>query len=669
MNPSTPYGGERKEEDRTTHEELEFRVQERTAQLVHAMEELRKSEERYRDLFERYRTLVESVNDGLLQVDHDDVIQFTNNRFCEISGYSREELLGQTGYRLFIHEPDRDVIKQKNLLRKEGVSDRYEVRVRKKTGDLIWLEINGAPVLDSSGAPVGSMAILTDITERKRTEEALRESREQYRAIAEELEQRVRERTLELSRTEAKYRTLVEQLPAISYIAEAGEYGVWHYVSPQIELLLGFTPEEWMKDPELWFRQMHPDDRRRVLADELQSVRDAMPLHSDYRLYTKDGRLLWFRDQARPVVDQPNGSARFEGILTDVTDRKAAVESLLKLQKAVETTQLGVTITDLDRRILYSNPAEARMHGYSVEELIGKDSRIFSPPEFWRERALEVMDEIRSWRRESLNLRKNGTTFPVQLLSDVVTHADGSPIAIVTTCEDISERKRAEEMMGRFVAGVAHEVRNPLNAIQASAQGLQRDLAPNKDHQTLLEVIRSQVDRLSELMNELLELGRPLQAYRMQWESLPRLCRSAIELWKQTSKESRSGVELCDPPPDSLEVFVDGARIQQIILNLLDNAVQHSAVGSPITVQILNLKDALSFRITDAGAGVKPDDLPKVFDPFFTTRSKGTGLGLSLVKHIVDAHGGTVLLWNNDPSPGCTIEVSFPISNRREVAP
>lgn len=666
---------------RKVHGELEHRVTERTALLIRANEDLRKSED-------RYRILVESINDGILQVDHEDVIQFTNNRFCEISGYSREELLGQTGYKLFITEPYQEVIKQKNVLRRKLVSDRYVVQIRKKTGELIWVEINGGPVLDSRGEAIGSMAILTDVTERMRTMEALRLSEEGYRSIAKDLERRVKDRTRELSNAndhlrrqifeteiaqqqfrtaEAKYRALVEQLPAITYISEAGEFGVWHYVSPQIESLLGFKPSEWMDDNTHWVRQLHPDDRKRIRLEEYESARTGEPLRSEYRLIARDGRILWFRDHATPVRDQTGSIVLMEGILLDITDRKLAEESMLKLQKAVETTQLGVTITDLERRILYTNPAEANMHGYPVAELIGKDSRIFSPPEFWKERAIEEIKEIRSWRRESINVRKNGTTFPVQLLSDVVTNVEGNPIAIVTTCEDITERRRTEQIMERFVAGVAHEVRNPLNAIQASAQALQMDVSEQSDHYMLLEVIRSQVDRLSQLMKELLELGRPLHTYRMQWEPLSRLCKSAVEIWKQTSKDSRDAVELLTPPSDQLEVFVDGARMQQVLLNLLDNAAQHSPEDSIITLRIRNVEDALTLCITDSGTGLPEENLQKAFDPFFTTRSGGTGLGLSLVKHIVEAHGGAVSLSNNQGFGGCTVEIQFPVSNRRMV--
>ena len=131
----------------------------------------------------------------------------------------------------------------------------------------------------------------------------------------------------------------------------------------------------------------------------------------------------------------------------DRREHRAADAELRYLKKAFETMQIGVTITDTNRRILYTNPAEAAMHGYSVDELIGMESRKFAPPETWRNLSVDELKQARSLRRESTNLRKDGSRFPVRLLSNVVTDLLDNPVAIVTTCEDITERMLAEETL------------------------------------------------------------------------------------------------------------------------------------------------------------------------------------------------------------------------------
>jgi len=132
------------------------------------------------------------------------------------------------------------------------------------------------------------------------------------------------------------------------------------------------------------------------------------------------------------------------GIFRDITERKRIEGELLRLQKAVETTQLGVTVTDTEGRIVYVNPAEAEMHGWSVDELMGRDVRIFAAESAAMPMTPNQLKAVSSWRREAANVRRDGTVFPVQLMSDVVRDSDGEVIGIVTTCEDITRRKEAE---------------------------------------------------------------------------------------------------------------------------------------------------------------------------------------------------------------------------------
>jgi PAS domain S-box-containing protein len=124
---------------------------------------------------------------------------------------------------------------------------------------------------------------------------------------------------------------------------------------------------------------------------------------------------------------------------------RTAVGKLRSFEKALETMQLGVTITDLEGKILYINPSDSINHGYTVEELKDKNVRILAPAETWDPMSIEKVTSMKRWKRESINRRKNGSHFPVQLMSDVVTDSQGEPIGIVTTCEDITERKEMEK--------------------------------------------------------------------------------------------------------------------------------------------------------------------------------------------------------------------------------
>jgi len=519
-------------------------------------------------------------------------------------------------------------------------------------------------------------------------------------------------------------------------------------------------------------------------------------------------------------------------MVTEQGDQKNSILRLLK--EAVEALPIGITVSNEYGQILYVNHAEAINHGYTVEELIGKYGRIFAPEEIWSSLSFDEIHLKGIWKRESINIRKNGELFPVQLISIAVKDTEGIPVGIVVACEDITDRKKAEEELikrqealhsvykmattigssfkaicdevvrnianllrtahaivlqykensfnpvsavingelltgtlpvfddfpysfienikelyiargpmhelfregtfsgdslksfasipildtsenivgvivvldtkeheftdgeiqlleifsryvaheiewnametrlrlmekmkvyGQLTAGVAHEVRNPLNAILAITEALFLDLGDKPDFQSYLAHIRIQVDRLSRLMEDLLELGKPLLQSRLKKESLFDILHSTIELWNQSppslSHKVRIDVLSAQNP---LHVIADNQKLQQVFFNLLENASQHSPEGSEIRMKVTKQHGSTALiSVTDEGTGILSENISRVFEPFYTGRKKGTGLGLSIVKHIVEAHGGHVRIRNNDPMPGCTIEVSLPI--------
>ena len=173
----------------------------------------------------------------------------------------------------------------------------------------------------------------------------------------------------------------------------------------------------------------------------------------------------------------------------EMRKRKKNEEILLSLQKAVETMQIGVTISDRTGKIIYANPAEAEMHGYGVDELLGKDSRIFGPTETWKPLFNPV---LKRFRRETTNVRKDRTTFPVQLMTDVVTSLEGDVFAFVTTCEDITDRKSDEEQIKKlaFFDGLTGLPNRALFNDRLSQQ-----LAKVRRHRELLAVMFIDLDR------------------------------------------------------------------------------------------------------------------------------------------------------------------------------
>lgn len=239
--------------------------------------------------------------------------------------------------------------------------------------------------------------------------------------------------------------------------------------------------------------------------------------------------------------------------------------------------------------------------------------------------------------------------------------------------KEIKERKRMEkkrekaqqmETIGQLASGVAHEVRNPLNSIQAIIAVLNQELGDHREFQNCSKHINDQVERLSRLMKDLLELGKQNKKEFIAIESIPALCRSAISLWNHSHKEPTHRVNLNHAEGAEKTVIMgDQGKLQQVFINLLDNAAQHSPKGSEITLEILNpTKKNIRIRVIDKGTGIKAENLPHIFEPFFTKRHTGTGLGLSIVTNIIENHSGTIKARNNDPLPGCTMEITLPVA-------
>lgn len=188
-------------------------------------------------------------------------------------------------------------------------------------------------------------------------------------------------------------------------------------------------------------------------------------------------------------------------------EREHLEEQLRALKRAVEGMQLGVTITDTEGKILYTNPAEARMHGYSVEELIGKDVRVLAPEGAGRPMTLEEMKEIKSWTREGLNIRKDRSIFPVQLMSDVVTDRDGAPVGIVTTCEDITLRKKEEEELRRYREDLKRLVEERTRETAETAERLLQEVAERKRVENLIRESEERYKNLVELATDIIYIS------------------------------------------------------------------------------------------------------------------------------------------------------------------
>ena len=269
--------------------------------------ERKRTEEALRHSEERYRAVIEQAAEGIYLVDAETKrVLDANPEFHRLLGYASEEVVGMKIYDFVAH--DRESIDRNIRLALEERSHTVgERRYRRKDGSLVDVVSSGSAI--SYGGREVISILIRDITERKEAERRLREA-------------------------ETRFRTLVEQIPAITYV-EAVDYEERStnllYVSPQIEAMFGYSPEEWMEDPQLFPRLLHPEDRERVLAEDERTEGTGEPFRMEYRQFTRDGRMVWLRDEAVLVRDEEGIPLFWQGVMFDITEQKHSEEELTEL--------------------------------------------------------------------------------------------------------------------------------------------------------------------------------------------------------------------------------------------------------------------------------------------------------------------------------------------------
>ncbi|HEY7544708.1 MAG TPA: ATP-binding protein, partial [Blastocatellia bacterium] len=376
-------------------------------------------------------------------------------------------------------------------------------------------------------------------------------------------------------------------------------------------------------------------------------------------------------------VIEYGGRVAILSINRDITDRKRVEEEQVALQSALQSAVIEwrqtfdairspIVILDSRGVVKRLNRIAKEMIARDYGEIIGKDIRLITSSEPWQ-KAAEIaasLDEVSA--QQPCQVKDEATATMWDITASRVSMLEAGEAVIiaardVTTIFDLQESLRRSETMaamGQLVAGVAHEVRNPLFGISATLDAFETRFGESKEYQNYLGVLRAEAERLNSLMRELLEYGKP-HGLQLSEVSLSETVAAAVESSHAIAERVNVRVENL-VENKAATVMVDSERMIQVFRNLIDNAIQHSPRGGVVRIEARETGSDgdrwIECLISDSGPGFRKEDMPNIFKPFFTRRRGGTGLGLSIVQRIIEEHQGSIVASNREEG-GAVVQV------------
>ena len=587
-----------------------------------------------------YRDLVEQASDLIFTKDLNGRLTSINNAGINFLGRKSEELLGNSLSSVFgLVDADLNGSgSEKSVDDIDTVQEfRHQFVARRPSGEERWLDLTISPIRNRLDETTGFRGIARDITERKQAELALRDSEERYRLLFESTPQPI----------------CVYDVETLRFLT-VNEAAIRAY---------GYTRDEFLS---LTIADI-------TLADENSRF-------SPCRHQTKSKKTIYVEMNSHPLIF--DGKLSELVIINNVTERKILDDHQQLLlaslqQSAIEWRQtfgaidFPVLIVDLEGTIKRSNAAAEQVAGAHAEQLVGQNVADLGEGQPWK-KAAELLGRIRETgapvseeiRDETTGKSWTVTPFLVNEFGSVDDRAIviAQDVTTRTELEDSLRQSKIMSLLGSVVAGVAHEVRNPLFGISSILDAFETRFTDRTEYSRYTDVLRDEIGRLTLLMEELLEYGKPFCG-DLHPVSLEEMATRSIRACLPAARAAQ--VTLINYIPDSLpRIMVDRRRLTTVFINLIENAVQHSASGDVVTIEASRLtegtRDWLECVIKDSGPGIPPENLPKIFEPFFSTRRGGTGLGLAIAQKAMEEHGGKLFAENN-PEGGACMVARFPV--------
>ena len=621
------------------------------AERMRAMEALRESER-------RFQTLADISPVGIFRTNTQGRTTFVNPQWCAIAGLPAADALGD-GWLRAVHPEDRAKLAQDWQAATRGQStSRTDYRFLHPDGTITWVMGQAVPEKDDAGCVGGYVGTITDITERKGAENALRASQQLMEAIINSIPASVfwKDKNLRYLGCNAAFAHDAGLAEPKDLIGKDDYQMVWR---DQAELY---------RDDD---RKVIESGRSKLLIEEPQT--------------TPEGKVINLLTSKLPLHNAQGEITGLLGVYFDITGRKRMEESQSRLATAVEQAAETIIITDLLGTIVYANPAFEKSSGYTRAEALGQNPRLLKSgkqdAEFYR-RMWETIGRGDIWSGHLVNRRKDGALYAEEATISPVRDAEGKVINYVAVKRDVTRERQLEaqmqqaqkmEAIGQLASGVAHDFNNILGVIIGYSDLLISDLDPESPFRNFVEEIQAAAERASGLTRQLLLFSRKQKVEPVVLD----LNDAVKDLDKMLRRLIGEHIEMTVTPGKDLgHIQADPGHVGQVLMNLVINARDAMPDGGKLTIATRNVAlgetrpparcrlapgDYVMLSVSDTGIGMTPEVKARLFEALFTTKpaGKGTGLGLATCQTIVQQSGGCIDV-ESEAGQGATFKIYFP---------